>query len=72
MNTKQQQIERLSKALVKVRDWDSSRVDDPFNFYCLLRAVVKATIPGRQSAKNAAASMEAAVKAACRTIRRFK
>lgn len=38
----------------------------------LVRAVVKATIPGRQSAKNAAVSMEAAVRAACRTIRRFK
>lgn len=66
MNTKQH-IDRLHQAMT----FGGPVYSSP-KLHSILRAVVKATIPGRQSAKNAAASMEAAVKAACRTIRRFK
>lgn len=68
--TENEQVYALGEALESAgleEPWDNG-----FLLYRILRAAIKASVPGRQNKKNIAPAVAVAVRAACRTIRRSK
>lgn len=72
---KRRHIETLGRAWMVAQPWNDDgdgMVDWGARDYATIRASIYATVPGKQRAKNMAALLDAAVKAAARVIRRSK
>lgn len=73
MTTEKKLIERLNDALAESYGYNSDSISyEAKREYRILRAIVRAVIPGRQSKKNISDALDKAVVAACRVIRRSK